>query len=187
MATKNRTSTSARKKATKKPDFPQILSPEAALNLLFYGRLSIMWPWAAILLQIAVITLLICPICFPIYIRSPGVLSSADHTLYVTGITIFATLVTTYTSGQIRKLWVYISATPSNVESSLSKPREIGVLIGLAPVIDQISLWPISLAILLGGLITTAIVTGLAPTSATGIDCFSHSLCLRNADHRSLL
>lgn len=60
----------------------------------------------AVLLNIALVAILIVVVVVPISLTSSGSLSSLAKTLYITGITVVATLTASFTKGQIRKVWL---------------------------------------------------------------------------------
>jgi len=141
------------------------LPPESPSNLQ---------PILAVVLQGAVIAFLIISLCVDIYIRRPGSLSTADHLLYVTGITILATLITGHATGQIRRLWVYnLTSKVRGTHGLVSQARKrITLLVGLGMFLDSFKYWRISVSFLIVGLVTTSIVAGLTPTTVPGKNSF---------------
>jgi hypothetical protein len=62
----------------------------------------------ASLLQVLVIVLIIVFATIDLYIDKPGLLSNKDHLLYITGTTILATIVASFTTSTIRNLCLYL-------------------------------------------------------------------------------
>lgn len=132
---------------------------------------SLFQPFIAILLQLAVISFIIISICVKIYIRQAGLgtLSTSDHILYVTGITVLATLVSTQATGQIRHLWFRKTVlTEECIEASNRKTGRAAAVAGLGSIWDSVKYWPITLSFLVVSLIMTSIVAALTPTMVLG-------------------
>jgi len=82
---------------------------------------------------------------------------------YITGLTVLATLIASFTSGQIRTLWlIYILKRPRSEPLAPRDRRRTSALVGQARLLDKVKAWPISITFLITGLITTAIVAGLS-------------------------
>jgi len=125
-------------------------------------------PILAIFLQTIIIAFIIVSLSIDVYIRRPGSLSDRIHFLYITGITVLATLISAFTSGQIRHLWALKLAGDSD-HGSIRKAKQMATLVGLGSAFDSIKFFPISLSFLITGLITTSIVASLTPTSVNGM------------------
>jgi hypothetical protein len=125
-------------------------------------------PLLAISMQAIFVLFIIVSLVRPIYIRRPGSLSDELHILYVTGMTLLATLVSAFTTGQIRFLWCAKFASDKKLVTSGQKRNHAAVLAGLGDMLDSIRYWPISLSFLIIGLITTSIVAALTPTTVPG-------------------
>jgi hypothetical protein len=121
---------------------------------------------AAILLQLAISILLLVFIKTDVFVDSWAGSSSTFRLLYVTLLTILATLITSFTTGSIRKLWFHIHAFRSN-DNSLSSSSSIRVLAGLGELPDQFKGWQTSLTLVFASLITTSVVAGLTPRTVT--------------------
>jgi hypothetical protein len=67
-------------------------------------NVSSRWLYATVLINVAVIALMTVVPFVGFYIRKPGVLSTEDRTLYVTGTTILASMIAALTSSQLRRL-----------------------------------------------------------------------------------
>jgi hypothetical protein len=145
---------------------------------------------AAVLLHIALVALLVVVVLVPISLTSSGPLSSQNNTLYITGITVIATLATSFTKNQIRELWL------RNVDVRLSRGDSPGLTnaswrtaLGLASTREIMGHWNIYFTFLAAGLSTTAIVAGLAASPATRLvpyeyllaDAFDYS-CVSTSD-----
>jgi hypothetical protein len=145
---------------------------------------------AAVLLNIALVVFLIVVVLVPISLTSSGSLSSQNNTLYITGITVIATLTTSFTKNQIRKLWL------RKVDVRLSRGDSPGIAnaswrtaLGLASTRETMGHWDIFFTFLAAGLSTTAIVAGLAASPATRLvpyeyflaDAFDYS-CVSTSD-----
>ncbi len=120
-------------------------------------------------LQLAVTVLLLIVLKVDIFVD--GWASGNIHLVYITFLTVVATLVTTFTTGVIRKLWFHCSAFLTNDNSHFTR-SSIRVLAGLGELVDHFRAWRISLTFLLAGLITTSIVAGLTPRSVIRKFCF---------------
>lgn len=126
-------------------------------------------PCAAIALQLGVVILLIVTICHGIWLEDNGnyiaftPLSTAVRTIYVTGMTLLATIVSSYTSNQLRTLWLreVVGIVQVDVPPVHSR-RTVAVLLGQGNTSDSVKVWPTSLSLLITGLITTGIVAGLS-------------------------
>lgn len=123
---------------------------------------------ATIILLLGIFAFLILLVVKPIYLRQPGHLSNAEHLGYITGVTALATLISSHTEGQIRKMWVRIYAV--NVEDAREprqKPmvRRARAVVGLSSTRDRARTLKIFASFLFIGLITTSIVSGMTPTT----------------------
>ncbi len=127
-------------------------------------------PLLAVFLQTAVIAVSLTTTFCGVYLRHPGLLSTKDQFLYITGITILASLVTSYTIGITRKLWVarLIVGEPSAISFPAQQRRQASTAIGLARFKHQLQSWHISLSFLIMGLGTASIVASLSPRIVSG-------------------
>jgi hypothetical protein len=132
----------------------------------FRGSSGIWGPISAILLQLGIVVLLAVVLKTKIFVDSWAGSSNSIHLVYITLLTALATIITSFTTGSIRKLWFYRSAFLSS-DSSSSTESSIKVLAGLGAVIDQLKGWQVSLTFVFAGLITTSIVAGLTPRAVT--------------------
>jgi len=118
-----------------------------------HGSSSIWGPISAILLQLGIVALLLVVLKTEIFVDSWATSSSNSiHLVYITLLTVLATIITSFTTGSIQKLWFYRSAFLSS-DSSLSTETSIKVLAGLGAVIDQLKGWQVSLTFVFAGLI----------------------------------
>lgn len=127
----------------------------------------------ALILQFATIVILIVFSVVPVWIKKPQVsagtyLSSANRLLYLTGTTILATVVTSFTIAQIRGLWFSLALSKEDAPASGRTLGRARTLIGLASLREQSRHFSITASFLLAGLMTTAIVAGI---SATDFPC----------------
>ena len=127
------------------------------------SRLS---PYLALSLGIVVIVFQILLIVLKFYIKHPGPFSTTEHLLYITGTTIIASLIARFISSQLRLLW--LESIAEVVDSKNLAAEEnftyAKTLLGLGTVPEQLLSLPISLTVLVTGLITTSIVSSFAPS-----------------------
>jgi hypothetical protein len=131
---------------------------------------------AAIVLQILVGSMLLVFNRCDVYLSQEGLLSSKTQTCYIVGTTVAATLVTTYTLGQIRRLSV--KALLARGDKPGLRGR-LNVFIGLGNLVEQMRSPGPMLNMVVTGLVTTAIVVGVSPRRSSckeGIHLYS---CLR--------
>jgi hypothetical protein len=122
----------------------------------------------AIIIQIAITIILILvsryDIVFPTTDEAADEPITNDvRTGYTAAITLLATLLSTFSVGQIKQLWLNRNISRSK-DVTVSARQFNVVLIGLGNIPEQVRQWKVSLVLLLGGLGTTALVTGLTPT-----------------------
>jgi hypothetical protein len=133
---------------------------------------SIVGPILAILLQVVVAMVIALTATVDMYFdtsNSPGQLPSIDHDLYITGTTIVATIISIFTVGQIRRTWVSERHNAlNNTDVTLLQRRQFAVLIGLAPLKAQLQDWNVTTFLAIASLLTTAIVSALAPRLVIG-------------------
>jgi hypothetical protein len=133
---------------------------------------STVGPILAILLQVVVAMVIALTATVDMYFdtsNSLGQLPSIDHDLYITGTTIVATIVSIFTVGQIRRTWVSGRHNALNdTDVTLLQRRQFAVLIGLAPLKAQLQDWNVTAFLAIASLLTTAIVSALAPRLVIG-------------------
>jgi len=127
------------------------------------SRLS---PYLALSLGIVVIVFQILLIVLKFYIKHPGPFSTTEHLLYITGTTIIASLIARFISSQLRLLWLESIAEVVDSENLAAEENftYAKTLLGLGTVPEQLLSLPISLTVLVTGLITTSIVSSFAPS-----------------------
>jgi hypothetical protein len=127
------------------------------------SRLS---PYLALSLGIVVIVFQILLVVLEVYLKHPGPFSTNEHLLYITGTTIIASLIAGFISNQLRLLWLGSIAEVVDSENPTAKQNfnHAKTLLGLGTVLEQLRSWPISLTVLITGLITTSIVSSFAPS-----------------------
>lgn len=112
-----------------------------------------------------------------------GILPTWVAEMYIAGITVMATVISIFTTGQIRRLWVYSKFRREAADDQNSR-RQFSVLLGLGSWKDQAKTWHISLSFIFASLITTSIVTGVAPKTRS---CIWHpylwSTCRTNTNN----
>jgi hypothetical protein len=114
-------------------------------------------------------------ILFPIN-DSKGVhtISNGTRTGYTASITLLATLLSAFSVGQIKQLWLKRNAALGSQGISTKLREYNATLIGLSSISEKLRVWEISLVLIISGLGTTAVVTGLTPSTITRKD--THSL-----------
>jgi hypothetical protein len=127
----------------------------------------------ALILQLATIAILCVFNAVPIWIQKPQItagsfLSSTNRLLYLTGTTILATIVASFTTGQIRDLWFAYALSKDDAPASGRTLSRARTLIGLASFREQSRHFFITASFWLAGLMTAAIVAGI---SATDFPC----------------
>lgn len=138
----------------------------ASVFASLYGSSHILAPIVAIFLQLATIVILIVVLFVEIFVDGWADSGSNIHLIYITFLTILATLVTTLTAGAIRNLWFRRLAFLWQ-KSGPSTQSRIKDLTGLGGFADQVRGWEVTLSFVVVGLITTSIVAGLTPRSVT--------------------
>lgn len=123
---------------------------------------------AALVVEVAVITLLVVVVFVEVYVREPGSLSNSDHALYVTGTTVAASAIAAFVASQIKVHWLARILPTSNNEEGHEARRAVDrgrVILGLGSwhQIYQHSLVMVSLLIV--GLNTSSIVAGISPST----------------------
>jgi hypothetical protein len=132
-------------------------------------------PSFVILLQIATMTLIIMAATGRIWFaKSPNsnlnnsTVPRDTRVIYTTGLAILASLITSYTKGQVETLWLrktLVSLEQYDVPTSVRS--KASVLVGQGRFIDQVKRWHIVATYTIVGLVTSAIVAGLSISSAT--------------------
>lgn len=128
-------------------------------------------PCAAVVLQVVVALLLAIVALVGVWAQhdpeaaSFQPISTTVRVVYVTTITILASLISTFTSGQIRTLWlreILHSRSAATGSVTLHQRYYLTNLVGQAGIVQKAKTWRISVTFLISGLITTAIVAGLS-------------------------
>lgn len=136
--------------------------------------LSLTWFFFIVLLQILVIVVLIVAVFVEIVLQPyNNKLSTKGQLGYTLLVTLTATLIATATESEIRKLWTYAivndQAVGDDKGSGARSARKTSVVLGLSKMGDLLRTAYIPMVFGLVGLITTAIVAGLQPTSVAGM------------------
>ncbi|KAF8849772.1 hypothetical protein BDZ45DRAFT_809702 [Acephala macrosclerotiorum] len=137
---------------------------------IFSPKVSWILPCTAVLLQLAVALLLAIVTFVGVWVQHNAQttiiqqpVSTSVRLGYVTGVTVLATLISTFISGQIRTLWFRNLLPNTGTESVTVRQRWFATeLVGQAGIADKWKTWPVSITFLLSGLITTTIVAGLS-------------------------
>ena len=136
----------------------------------FDHPISHLLAFVAVMLQLAVIVVLIVFNIVPVWIQKPqkwegNSLSNTDRLLYLTGTTILATIIASFTIGQIRRLWFAVALSTKNTATLDRKLGHARTLIGLASLKEMSRYVFATVSFWLTGLMTAAIVAGISPTS----------------------
>jgi hypothetical protein len=91
-------------------------------------------------------------------------ISNETRTIYTAAITLLATLLSAFSIGQIKQLWLKRNATVGSTGISTKLREYNATLIGLSSISEKLRVWEISLVLIISGLGTTAVVTGLTPS-----------------------
>ena len=122
--------------------------------------------YLAILIQTITAVFLIVLVFVDVPIKERGSLSNGDRSLYITGTTVIASIISVYSSTQIVQLW--LSKLLPNPEHASSVPRarldRIWSLLGIGKWAHQFKFFTFNASFLITGLTTTAIVAGITPT-----------------------
>lgn len=117
-------------------------------------------------LQLSVVIVLITVIFVDIILQHYNdTLTTLGQNVYTAVTTLVATLIATITEAETRRLWTYVTV---NGRTDDKKSRRTAVMIGLSTLRDLARTSYIPVFFVIAGLVTTAIVTGLQPTSMTG-------------------
>ncbi len=144
---------------------------------------ALSFPWAAmiaIILQVVVAVLLLVFNQCHIYFSDEGPMPMTAQNIYIVGTTVGATLITSFTLGQIRRLSVQ---NLSIRERTMATRRNISVIIGLGSCIDQVRFVGTTLSLMLTALITTALVVGVSPRRTTSMKESSISAAIPDSNH----
>jgi hypothetical protein len=125
----------------------------------------------ALALQLVTVVILIVFNIVPVWILKPetygtSYLSSTSRLLYLTGTTILATIVSSFTTGQIRSLWFSLALSKEDVSAADRTLGRARTLIGLASLKEQSRHFFITASFWLAGLMTAAIVAGISATDS---------------------
>ena len=123
-------------------------------------------PFVVMALLTAIIVFLIVVTWVKVPIKSAGSLSTTERALYVTGTTILATLIAMSSGRQVKLLWARQILHRSEADTgypSREHIAEVRTLVGMSTLHEQLRFWSTTGALLLVGLLTTAMVAGIAP------------------------
>ncbi|PVH75089.1 hypothetical protein DL98DRAFT_536878 [Cadophora sp. DSE1049] len=124
--------------------------------------------WVALLINIIIICILTTAVFVPFKLTNFGILSSRTKSIYVTTLTILATLCAAFSSSQIRHLWLrHVDIQLASLNGDFSAVNsEWRTTLGVSGILEGLQRWHIMSTFLISGLITTAIVAGLSGTLA---------------------
>ncbi|KAG8525699.1 uncharacterized protein KY384_000459 [Bacidia gigantensis] len=123
-------------------------------------------PFVAVVLLALVFSFLIALLRVAVPIKHPGSLSNTERALYVTGTTILASCIATYVGREIKLLWTRIILRRSSDGIGYPSREDIAemrTLLGLGTLPEQFRFWSTTGALLMIGLLTTAMVAGVTP------------------------
>ena len=100
-----------------------------------------------------------------ILLRAPGTLSPHAHALYITGTTIIASIVTAFTMGQIKTVWLREILREQNGDAmrDFQRARRARTILGIGSVVDTFNFSQITTSVIIIGLITASIVSSVTP------------------------
>jgi hypothetical protein len=121
----------------------------------------------AILINTILVAILVPVLFVPFELASIGQLGTREKSIYVTGLTVLATLCASFSSSQIRYLWL------KKVDIQIASDVDLVVVnpvwrtaLTISTLAESCQQWDTSLSFLISGLITTALVAGLTPSNA---------------------
>ena len=116
-------------------------------------------PFVAIFIEVCVISFLTAVVFATIYLNKPGPLDHVVQVVYVTATTLLATIISGYTTANVKRLWIRHMRTAGPGDGRYD------TLMGLGGFKDQFRFWFITLVTIMLGLNITAIVAGVSPTT----------------------
>lgn len=121
--------------------------------------------FTAVVLDVLIVVFLVVVVFVPVRLTSIGPLSGDDRTLYVTSVTVLATMCTTFFMHVIRELW--LRKVDVHLHSGAPLPLVDPIwrnVIGLSSFPERVKHWEITIVLALSGLVTAAIVGSMVPT-----------------------
>ncbi|KAH8747828.1 hypothetical protein F5882DRAFT_490977 [Hyaloscypha sp. PMI_1271] len=134
--------------------------------------------WLALLINTIIICILSTAVFVPFKLTTFGLLSSHTKSIYVTGLTVLATICAAFSSAQIRHLWlrkIDVQLATPGIDFSTINTRWRTAL-GVSSLSEGLQRWHITCSFLISGLITAAIVAGLSSTLAQRQDDYIYYL-----------
>jgi hypothetical protein len=131
----------------------------------------------AIVLDIFIVAFLVVIVFVPIKLTAVGPLSGDNRTLYVTSVTVLATVCTTFFMHCIRDLW--LQKVDIKLRSGTVLPTLDPIwrnIIGLSSFTERFKQWEITIVLAVSGLVTAAIVGAMVPTSTSHIESYKYYL-----------
>lgn len=143
---------------------------------------SVSW-FVAVTLNVLIVAFLVVVVFVPIKLTSIGPLSGEHRTLYVTSVTVLATVCTTFFIHVVRELWLQKIDTrlQSGTAAAALDPTWRNV-IGLSSLTERLQQWEITVVLALSGLVTAAIVGATVPTSMTHGETYQYYLVDDHSD-----
>jgi hypothetical protein len=154
------------------------LTSIAAVEEIHGDKTKAISVWLALLINIIIICILSTAVFVPFKLTTFGLLSSRTKSIYVTGLTVLATICAAFSSTQIRHLWlrkIDVQLATPGIDLSAVNTRWRTAL-GVSSVLEGLQRWHITCSFLISGLITTAIVAGLSSTLAQRQDDYTYYL-----------
>ncbi|KAK5053786.1 hypothetical protein LTR84_001748 [Exophiala bonariae] len=139
--------------------------------------------FVVVALDILIIGFLVAVVFTSIKLTSIGPLSGDHRTLYVTSVTVLATICTTFFIHVVRELWL------QKIDTHLQSGTAIAVLdptwrnvIGLSSFTERLKQWEMTVILAVSGLVTATIVGATVPTSMTHTERYRYHLVDDHSD-----
>jgi hypothetical protein len=132
-------------------------------NLL--GSLDLLSGIFALLLQLFTIITLAVVMGKHIFVDHWAVSGNSIYLVYITSITILATIVSSLTSGSIRKMLLQRTLLQSSPSAPQISQRDMRILTGIGGFFDSVRGWKMAVGFVISALVTTSIVAGLGARS----------------------
>ena len=136
----------------------------------FDRPISHLLAYVALVLQLAATAVLIVFNIVPVWIQKPQryegrSFTDTDRLLYLTGTTVLATIIASFTTGQIRRLWFSVVLSTENTATPNRKLSHARTLVGLASLKEMSRHFFTTVSFWLTGLMTAAIAAGISATN----------------------
>ena len=138
---------------------------EASTSLLHRNNLPVM---VVLVLNIVLTVFLVVVVFVDIGLTNIGSMTERNKALYVIGTTLLASSFTYVTSTQTRTLWLRFIDTQLHRGVDVAKMNPLWrTILGVGTLMESLRYWYTSLAFVICGLITTAVVVGVAASPNT--------------------